>query len=119
MIRRTRTQVALGAAAVALAGVAFVSWRGSASAAPRKFAPKSCVECHADMTQELRRSASTHPGVGEGTCESCHLRHGLVPKLLLRKEGNALCLECHTSTDLGLDKAHVHGALDGAGKCTA
>ena len=57
------------------------------------------------------------PVVKEGKCEECHLRHGIVPKLLLKKEGNELCFTCHTKEKIGMNRSKVHTALK-TGKCT-
>ncbi|MCP6658205.1 cytochrome c3 family protein, partial [Klebsiella pneumoniae] len=46
-----------------------------------------------------------------------HLRHGIVPKLLLKKDGNQLCFDCHGRDKIGLDKPKVHTPLR-QGKCT-
>ena len=52
-------------------------------------------------------------------CESCHLRHGIVPKLLLKTtSGNDLCYECHAKAKMGMNKPNVHTAVK-RGKCTA
>ncbi|NIM04195.1 MAG: cytochrome C, partial [Armatimonadetes bacterium] len=59
-----------------------------------------------------------HPVVKEKKCEDCHLRHGIVPKLLLKEEGNEICFSCHSRESLGLDKPGIHSALK-RGKCTA
>src|SRR5208283_2581227 len=58
-----------------------------------------------------------HPLMKEHKCEECHLRHGIVPKLLLRKEGNELCYSCHAKEKIGMNKSHVHSVLN-TGKCT-
>ena len=52
-----------------------------------------------------------HAAVKANKCEDCHLRHGLVPRLALKKSGNALCLGCHPKEKIGLDKPNVHPVL--------
>src|SRR6516225_11174739 len=115
---------------MSLRGWGFRSWGASAAAAlavavlqapilgaeTRKLQSKSCIDCHGAFVQKLAPLKVLHPGVKEGNCESCHLRHGIVPKLLLKQEGNALCLSCHAKETIGLDKANVHSALK-TGKC--
>src|SRR5215831_17092018 len=89
---------------------------GAAAAETRKFQAKSCTECHGAFVQKVAPLKVQHPGIKDGNCESCHLRHGIVPKLLLKQEGNVLCLSCHAKEKIGLDKPNVHSALK-TGKC--
>ncbi len=58
-----------------------------------------------------------HAVVKEKNCEACHLRHGIVPKLLLKKNGNEICFGCHAKEKIGLNKSNVHTVLR-RGKCT-
>ena len=51
------------------------------------------------------------------SARTCHLRHGLVAKLALKKDGNELCFTCHPKDKLGLSKAHVHTAVK-SGQCS-
>ena len=46
------------------------------------------------------------------------MRHGLVPKLILKKEGNEVCYQCHSKEKIGLNRKHIHSAV-ARGKCTA
>ena len=61
---------------------------------------------------------NVHAPVKDNKCEDCHLRHGLVTKLVLKKDGNELCFTCHAKDKLGLSKAHVHTAVK-SGQCVA
>ena len=100
-----------------LAGVLFAGLSAPPAFAQKKVEKKSCLECHSKFVETVKSYASAHPGVREGKCEDCHLRHGLVPKLLLKKDGNALCESCHTKASIGLDKPQLHTPLKHA-KCT-
>ena len=93
-----------------------VAGAGDARGQTRKFQAKSCNECHAAFTQKVAPLPNQHPGVKNGQCETCHLRHGVVPKLILKEDGNALCLSCHSAAQIGLDQPHVHTALKN-GQC--
>lgn len=90
----------------------------TAEAQKRTFKRKSCLDCHQDLSQEWRPLPTKHPGVSDDQCESCHIRHGLVAKLILKEQGNALCYSCHDTASLGLERAHVHTGLRGQG-CTS
>ena len=83
----------------------------AAAATPRKFEAKACVECHEAFAEVVLQQKVLHPGVKDNTCETCHIRHGLVGKLILQKDGNALCLGCHSKESIGLDQPKVHSAL--------
>jgi predicted CXXCH cytochrome family protein len=86
--------------------------------APRpEFAQKDCLDCHKQFADRYFGMKDVHPVVKERKCESCHLRHGLVPKLILKKDGNEVCYQCHTKEKLGLNRKHIHGVLV-RGKCT-
>ena len=84
--------------------------------AQKKVEKKACLDCHTKLADTMKSYASVHPGLKEGRCEDCHLRHGLVPKLLLKKDGNQLCETCHTKDSLGLTKPQVHTPVK-RGKC--
>ena len=87
--------------------------------APRmQFAQRECLDCHKKFASDYLGMKSIHPTVKERKCESCHLRHGLVPKLLLKRDGNQVCLECHSREKMGLNRKHVHTALK-RDKCTS
>jgi predicted CXXCH cytochrome family protein len=94
-----------------LALLAAASLAGSAAAADRQFAQKDCLDCHKKAAEKFGGLKFAHKAVKDRNCEACHLRHGLVPKLLLKAQGNALCLQCHKKEQLGLDKANVHAVL--------
>src|SRR5262245_20304752 len=83
----------------------------------REFQRKECLDCHQDFAKKVLSRKDLHPSVKDGKCETCHLRHGIVPKLLLKQTGNELCLSCHDKAKIGLDKQHVHTAVT-TGKCT-
>ena len=87
------------------------------SARAEQFARKECLDCHAKFADKLHDLKNLHAPVKSQKCEECHLRHGTVPKLLLKESGNALCLTCHKKESLGLEKKVVHPVLK-TGKCT-
>src|SRR5262245_11421370 len=73
-----------------------LAWIPAATAAaPSRFQKKECLDCHSAFASKYLTLKNQHPGVKTGQCETCHLRHGLVPKLLLKKDGNQLCYDCH------------------------
>ena len=91
---------------------------GGAAPAGRRFAQKECLDCHKKFADQYFGMKSVHLVVKQKKCEDCHLRHGLVPKLLLKKEGNEVCYPCHTKEMIGLNKPNVHTALK-RGRCTS
>jgi len=98
--------------------LALVLASGEPSGAPRqRFEKKECLDCHTQFAVRYLSLGNLHPGVKTGQCEQCHLRHGLVPKLLLKKDGNQLCLDCHTKEKIGLDRRLTHTAIK-SGSCT-
>src|SRR5512146_652006 len=82
-----------------------------------QFAQKECLDCHKKFADKYFGMKDVHPIVKEKKCEECHLRHGIVPKLLLKDAGNALCIKCHAKEKIGMNKANVHTALK-TGQCT-
>src|SRR4051812_50213116 len=79
----------------------------AAGASAEQFTRKECLDCHQLFAKKLKTLPVKHPG----SCEDCHLRHGIVPKLLLKETGSGLCLSCHQKEKLGFDKPVVHKAL--------
>ena len=112
-----RTLVFLGLI-LTLAGAAFLSSHGPSWAQERKFERKGCLDCHKKFSEKYLSLKNLHPGMKEGKCEDCHLRHGIVPKLLLKKDGNELCYSCHSKDKIGLNQPKVHTVLK-TGKCTS
>ncbi|HKZ52382.1 MAG TPA: DmsE family decaheme c-type cytochrome [Candidatus Acidoferrales bacterium] len=56
---------------------------------------EACFECHADKQGPF---VFEHQPVRIDGCGSCHFPHGSSnPRLLIRSEVRALCLECHTA----------------------
>ena len=89
----------------------------SAAPADMKFKQKECLDCHTKQANLYAGYKYAHPAVRERKCEECHLRHGLVPKLLLKESGNGFCYKCHKRDAIGMDRANVHSVLRN-GKCT-
>nr|HPK71115.1 cytochrome c3 family protein [Vicinamibacterales bacterium] len=77
---------------------------------------RDCLGCHKDFAAKYVGLPHVHAGVKDGGCETCHLRHGLVAKRVMKKDGNDLCYTCHSQDALGLNKAHVHAAAK-SGSC--
>jgi predicted CXXCH cytochrome family protein len=81
-----------------------------------KFAEKQCLDCHTEFKSKYFSMSKVHAVVKEQKCEDCHLKHGILPKLLLKEQGNRLCLTCHKAEQIGMDKKKAHTALQ-KGKC--
>src|SRR3990172_5700030 len=96
---------------------AVLSVTGDTALAQKKFARKECLDCHTKFASKYFSMKDVHPVVKEKKCEDCHLRHGIIPKLILKKEGNDLCFACHGKEKIGMNKPSVHTALK-TGKCT-
>ena len=103
---RTSSGVAARVAALALAVAALPS-----AAADMKFKPKECLDCHKKEADKYAAYKYAHAAVREKKCEECHLRHGLVPKLLLKESGNGACLRCHNRS--GRIALSYQGLYDG------
>jgi len=116
-ILRRRTLVFLGLI-LAFSGAAFLASHGSSFAQQRKFERKGCLDCHKKFSEKYLSLKALHPGMKEGKCEDCHLRHGIVPKLILKKDGNELCTSCHAKEKIGLNQPNVHTVLK-TGKCSS
>ena len=65
--------------------------------APKKrtFARQDCLDCHKEFGDKYLKMKSVHAVVKEKKCEECHLRHGIVPKLILKNRGNEICYTCN------------------------
>jgi predicted CXXCH cytochrome family protein len=79
--------------------------------APARAEEPVCFECHDDFMKEL---AFKHDPAASGDCTACHLDHKDEEKLMLVKEGAALCAECHDDVAQGTS---VHAPVKD-GKCT-
>ena len=85
------------------------------ASAQRGFKQKDCLECHKKFAEKYDGAKVVHSAVKQRKCEDCHLRHGIVPALVLKKQGSALCLSCHDKKTMGLEKPVVHAAMVGKG----
>ncbi len=101
-----------------IAALAVLLGAAPALAAPLKFKKKECIDCHSKQADRYASYKYAHPAAREKKCEECHLRHGLVPKLLLKESGNGFCYRCHKRESIGTDKANVHSVLR-KGSCTS
>ena len=77
----------------------------------RKFVRKDCLDCHQPFADKYFKMKSVHPVTRDKQCEKCHLRHGIVPRLIFKEQGNQMCYTCHEKEKIGLDKSVVHTAL--------
>src|SRR5512143_1545707 len=81
-------------AALMLGLVVLLFSRCAETQAPRpQFAQKACLDCHKKFADKYLGMKNVHQVVKANQCETCHLRHGLIPKLALKKEGNESCLQ--------------------------
>jgi predicted CXXCH cytochrome family protein len=86
-----------------------------------------CGACHEQAVQEARSAPFPHVSAGGGNCTDCHNPHTGDDQSLLRRETQALCLECHdpggassghsgrfvTHADLECSTCHApHGASE-------
>jgi len=86
----------------------------SAAAVPARAEDPFCFECHDDFPKNMKAFKFTHDPAAAGECTACHLDHKDQEKLMLVKEGSALCYECHDNVAVG---ASVHLPVT-QGKCT-
>ncbi len=73
-----------------------------------------CFECHDDFPTKMKAFKFTHDPAAGGECTACHLDHKDEERLMLVKEGSALCYECHDDMSKGTS---VHRPVT-EGKCT-
>jgi predicted CXXCH cytochrome family protein len=74
-----------------------------------------CYECHDDFPKKLEAFKFKHDPAASGDCMACHVDHKDEEKLMLVKEGAALCAECHDDVAKGTS---VHAPVK-EGKCTS
>ena len=83
------------AGVVILLAASIIIYVGACVPAPSrqtgKFARKECLDCHTEFAAKYLSMPDVHAVVKEKKCEDCHLRHGIIPKLLLKREGNDTC----------------------------
>src|SRR3972149_3129066 len=79
---------------------------GGETSKGKKFVQKECLDCHKKFADKYMGMKNVHQVVKERKCEDCHLRHGLVPKLILKKEANEVCYTCHTKEKIGVNKSN-------------
>ena len=125
--RGTAARVVAGAALIVLCVGALLSQGqgtgkptlgGGTQSSKQGLGARDCLGgCHKDFADKYMGLPDVHAVVREKKCESCHLRHGLVTKRVMKKEGNELCYGCHAKDTIGLSKANVHSALK-VGSCT-
>jgi len=116
ILRKKRLIMAAIAQIILFSGLV-IYFYGDTAHAERKFARKECLDCHKKFADKYMSLKSIHGIVKQGKCEECHMRHGIVPKLMLKGAGNDLCFKCHDKAKIGLTQPHVHTALK-SGKCT-
>lgn len=74
-----------------------------------------CFECHDDFPAKMQGYAFKHDPAASGDCTACHVDHQDEEKLMLAREGAALCTECHDDVAQGVS---VHLPVRD-GKCTS
>lgn len=99
----------LGGLAVLLAGMLAVA------VVPARAEDPVCFECHDDFPGKMKAFKFTHDPAAAGDCTACHVDHKDAEKLMLVREGAALCNECHDTVSQG---ASVHPPV-AEGKCTS
>ena len=78
---------------------------GGAQSSKQGLGRQDCLGCHKTFADKYMGMKNVHAPVKENKCDDCHLRHGLVAKLVLKKDGNDLCFTCHAKDTIGLNKA--------------
>ncbi len=81
-----------------------------------RFKAKACLDCHKDMSAQVKASKAHEPFKNK-QCETCHLPHGILGKLILKAQGADLCLPCHQDVAAACSLAVVHEPLK-AKTCT-
>ena len=71
--------------AVLIAGVSAVA------VVPARAEEPLCFECHDDFPNKMKAFKFTHDPAATGDCTACHLDHKDEEKLMLVREGAALC----------------------------
>ena len=84
------------------------------SVLPARAETPVCFECHDDFPAKMKAFKFTHEPAAGGECTACHLDHKDAEKLMLVKEGAALCYDCHDNLAQGVS---VHAPVAN-GKCT-
>jgi predicted CXXCH cytochrome family protein len=74
-----------------------------------------CFECHDDFPEKMKAFKFTHDPAAAGECTACHLDHKDEERLMLVREGAALCSECHDDLAQGTS---VHPPV-AKGECTS
>jgi predicted CXXCH cytochrome family protein len=78
-----------------------------------------CLSCHAGITQQLKKTGSSHAPVTAGQCTVCHQPHGSEAKGLLQDREREVCLGCHTKVEERWETSRsVHPEKAGEGRCT-
>lgn len=80
---KTKSRVIFCAFVILVSGALLFGCRPSVG--KMSFAQKDCLDCHKKFADQYFSMKNVHSVVKEKKCEGCHLRHGIVPKLLLKK----------------------------------
>ncbi len=70
-----------------------------------------CYACHSDKETEFAKN-SLHTPLKKDECSGCHNPHLANSELLLVKEGNALCVNCHGKVGALVKKKYVHAPVE-------
>jgi predicted CXXCH cytochrome family protein len=77
---------------------------------------ETCVKCHVEKRGPYLYE---HPAVRVSGCVICHNPHGSTNRMLLvRREGRALCLQCHTGFHAQAGVPHSRLGFQASGECT-
>ena len=107
-----KIRFALGLAMVLMMAALWIAACAPPTSRPTgRFVKKDCLDCHTEFARQYLSMADVHTPVKEKNCEQCHLRHGVVPKLLLKQQGNQGCYSCHPQETIGMDKPVLHSAF--------
>lgn len=79
-----------------------------------------CATCHSEINPELLEQAVNakypHQPAQQGKCISCHSPHASDSEKLLLRQGEKLCLGCHTEMAEQFSTAeYIHGAIEDSG----
>lgn len=65
---------------------------------------ESCDQCHSDVTKGLEL---VHGPAAAGACGACHRPHSSAVPGLLVDQGRSLCVRCHVSTGIEIERLGV------------
>ena len=84
--RRNRAGPAILAIVTLFAGVLLTDLASEVQAQKRSFKKKNCLDCHEEFREQYGSLKNQHPGVKNGSCDTCH-RTEDTPEELSRVKG--------------------------------